>query len=312
MTDGDHSPHRYPVAARAGAASRRRAATGTPVTARRDVLRCAVPALLGRDGVPLLLDLGLLAAQRAEVVQLRAAHVTARDDLDGLEARGVHRERALDTDAEADLADREGLADPAAAARDDDALEHLDPCARAFDDLDVHLEGVAGAEGRDVGPQRCGIDLVEGMHGVRFLALPQVRHVVEGAPLGGGPEGSWSGASGATHEACPGVVVAVSPVAETRPARTNEPVCHTGRAATNAGQSPWRVSTPSTTVQPCSARTSRSRASRPATSSPATRSDRLIAVRVSASSRRHRAIRPWCPDSRTSATSRSAHTGGLV
>ena len=79
-----------------------------------------------RRGLALLLDLGLLAAQVAQVVQLGAAHVTAGHDLDLLDDRGVHREGALDADAEADLADGEGLAEAAALAADDDALEDLD------------------------------------------------------------------------------------------------------------------------------------------------------------------------------------------
>src|SRR3954469_23790446 len=74
----------------------------------------------------LLLDLGGLAAQLAEVVQLRPADVAAGDDLDPLDDRGVHREGALHADAEADLADGESLADAAALTADDDALEDLD------------------------------------------------------------------------------------------------------------------------------------------------------------------------------------------
>src|SRR6478609_6400749 len=98
------------------------------------------------DGVALLADLGSLAAQTTQVVELRAAHVTTADDLDVVDDRRVQREGALDADAERDLADGEGLADAAAVATDDDALEDLDTRARALDDLDVDLEGVAGAE----------------------------------------------------------------------------------------------------------------------------------------------------------------------
>ena len=61
--------------------------------------------------VATFLDLGGLAAQVAQVVELRAAHVTAGDDLDLLEDRAVQREGALDADAERDLADREGTPD---------------------------------------------------------------------------------------------------------------------------------------------------------------------------------------------------------
>ena len=89
----------------------------------------------------------------------------------------VHREGALDADAEADLADGERLADAIALAPDDDALEDLDARAGALDDLDVDLERVAGTEVRDVGAQRGGVDSVEDLHRDLFLAVPQVTHV---------------------------------------------------------------------------------------------------------------------------------------
>src|SRR3954447_26409120 len=103
-----------------------------------------------------LLDLGGLAAEVAQVVELRAAYVATGHDLDLLEDRGVDREGALDADAEGDLADREGPADARALDSDHDALEHLDAGAVALDDLDVDLDGVAGAEGGDVVAQRGG------------------------------------------------------------------------------------------------------------------------------------------------------------
>src|SRR5215218_2999734 len=62
---------------------------------------CPAAVVSARDGVALLLDLGGLAAQLAEVVQLRAADVTAGDDLDLLDDRGVYREGALHAHAEA-------------------------------------------------------------------------------------------------------------------------------------------------------------------------------------------------------------------
>src|SRR3982074_2880991 len=71
--------------------------------------------------VALLLDAGLLATQVAQVVQLGATDVTTGDDLDRLDRRAVEREGPLDTDAVADLADREGLARTTALAADDHA-----------------------------------------------------------------------------------------------------------------------------------------------------------------------------------------------
>src|SRR3954463_8205672 len=92
------------------------------------------------------LDLGGLPAQVAQVVQLGPADVAAGHDLDLLEDRRVEREGPLDTHAEGDLADREGAADAGALEADHDALEDLDARARALGDLDVDLDGVAGAE----------------------------------------------------------------------------------------------------------------------------------------------------------------------
>ena len=68
------------------------------------------------------------------------------------------RERALHAGAEADLADREGLAQAAAVTADDDTLEDLDAGAGALDDLHVDLHGVAGTEVGDVGAQRGCVD----------------------------------------------------------------------------------------------------------------------------------------------------------
>src|SRR3954452_3431608 len=117
-----------------------------------------------RDGHALLLDLGGLAAQLAEVVQLGPAHVTAGHDLDLLDDRGVHREGPLDADAEAHLADGEGLPDAAALTADHGALEDLDAGTVALDDADVHLDGVAGTELGDVVAQRVGVECVQGVH----------------------------------------------------------------------------------------------------------------------------------------------------
>src|SRR5450759_1477855 len=107
-------------------------------------------ASAGARHVALLLDLGSLAAQVAQVVQLGAPDVTAGHNLDLLDDRAVQREGALDADAEAHLANRVRLADTAAVATDDNALEHLDAGTRAFNDLDVDLDVVTGAERRDV------------------------------------------------------------------------------------------------------------------------------------------------------------------
>src|SRR5256885_17030973 len=112
------------------------------------------------------------------------ADVTAGHDLDLLDDRGVQREGALDADAEADLADGEGLAHTGALAADDDALELLDAGAVALDDLDVHVDGVAGTEVRHVDAHR---QLVDGGQLVHVLSswAPQVGHGF------GGKTGIW-------------------------------------------------------------------------------------------------------------------------
>src|SRR5215210_8960189 len=91
-------------------------------------------------GVPALADAGALADAAAEVVELGPAHVAAGGDLDALDLRRVHGERAFHADAEGLLAHGEGLAHPFALALDHDALEDLGAAAGALDDLEVHLE----------------------------------------------------------------------------------------------------------------------------------------------------------------------------
>ena len=116
----------------------------------------------------------IVAAKTAQVVQLRATHVTATLDLDLLDDRAVQREGTLDADAEAHLAHGEGLLHAARVAGDDDACEHLDARARAFGDVHVHLDGVTGREDGDVAAEGCRVDGVEDLHDRHFLRPPQV------------------------------------------------------------------------------------------------------------------------------------------
>src|SRR4051812_11431894 len=104
-----------------------------------------------------LLDLGLLAAEIAEVVELRPPDITLRDDLDTVQYRRVQRIGPLHADAEADLPDREGFTEPVTLATDHHALEDLDTGAVALDHPGVHLHGVPGAEHGQVGPLRLGV-----------------------------------------------------------------------------------------------------------------------------------------------------------
>src|SRR4051794_20103091 len=81
-----------------------------------------------------LFDLGLLAAELAEVVELRPADVAASDDLDAIQRRAVDRVGPLDADTEAHLPYGECLAQPGTMASDDHALEDLDTGPVTLDD----------------------------------------------------------------------------------------------------------------------------------------------------------------------------------
>src|SRR3546814_12555781 len=96
----------------------------------------------------MLADARRLAGAATQVVELRTAHIAAAHHLDGIDARAVQREDALDTLAVRQLAHGEGGVEAAVAARDADALESMDELARAFDHLHVHAHGSARSEQR--------------------------------------------------------------------------------------------------------------------------------------------------------------------
>src|SRR5450759_1601492 len=114
---------------------------------------------------PLLLDLRRFSDPVAQVVELRPADVAAGRDLDVGDDGRVQGEGALHADPEADLADRERLADPAAFAADHDALEDLDPLPVAFHDPDVDLDRVAGGEWGPVVAEMRAVNEIGGVHG---------------------------------------------------------------------------------------------------------------------------------------------------
>src|SRR4051812_40523156 len=132
-----------------------------------------------RAHVAALADAGALADAASQVVELRAAHVAAGGDLDALGLRRAHGGRALHADAEGLLADREGLAHPLALALDDDALEDLRTATRALDDLEVHLDAVAGLEARDAAQLGALEAVDDGAHGEKRAASQ------DGAPRNG-------------------------------------------------------------------------------------------------------------------------------
>ncbi len=105
-------------------------------------------------GVAALAHAGALADTITKVVELRAADVAPRGELDALDLRGMQREHPLHADAERLLAHGESLARAMALALDDDALEDLHAAAGALDHLEVHLDAVARREARDAAQLR--------------------------------------------------------------------------------------------------------------------------------------------------------------
>src|SRR5207249_1210484 len=99
-----------------------------------------------RPAVPPLANARLLADAAAQVVQLGAADVADRRDLDLLDLGRVEREGPLDTHPERLLADGEGLARAGALSLDHDPLVDLDPAPLALDHLEMDADGIPGLE----------------------------------------------------------------------------------------------------------------------------------------------------------------------
>ena len=62
----------------------------------------------------------------------------------------MNGEGTLNTNAEGNLADGEGLANACTLAANNEALEDLDTVVLTFNDLNVNVQGVTGAECGDV------------------------------------------------------------------------------------------------------------------------------------------------------------------
>src|SRR5918996_1036873 len=100
------------AAATTGPARGPRPASSTPTRRYSSAQTARSRASVGRGGMSalaLLPDSGGLAAQRAEVVQLRAAHPSPANQLDRGDRGAVDRKEPLDSHPRRDLADREGL-----------------------------------------------------------------------------------------------------------------------------------------------------------------------------------------------------------
>ena len=85
--------------------------------------READASLLLRGKLQLLLQLGAAAHAAAQVVELRAADLTAADDLDVVDGGRMDGEDLLHADAVGQAADGDGLLDAAVLLGDDGALE---------------------------------------------------------------------------------------------------------------------------------------------------------------------------------------------
>ena len=90
---------------------------------------------LAGAGAGVLDDTSRLTATVAQVVELGATDLTAANDFDAFDQRGVNREYALDAFAVGDLANREVFLQAAAGAGDADAFIGLNAGTVAFRDL---------------------------------------------------------------------------------------------------------------------------------------------------------------------------------
>ena len=96
------------------------------------------------------LDLGLLAAQSAQVVDARLANLALLVEFDVLNHGGGNRETSFHTDVVGNLADGESAGLALAAALQDDALELLQTLFLSFDNLVGHRDGVTCLELRKI------------------------------------------------------------------------------------------------------------------------------------------------------------------
>ena len=181
-----------------------------------------------RADVAALANAGSLADAVAEVVELRAANVTASGDLDLLDLRRVHGERALHADAEGLLADREGLARTVSLALDHHAFEDLRAATRALDNLEVDADAIARLEAGDaaqLGALKGFDDSAHGKEKARRSA-PRV--------------GSVMVAEGAA--AAPLRPVGPSPTSGRRDLGQRSAVASSDIGPKGSGPPPWRVS----------------------------------------------------------------------
>lgn len=105
--------------------------------------REALSVLAGKAN---LANTGSLATTTTEIVQARTTHATSCYHLDFLGAWVVQGKSFFDADTVGDFADGIGGVHGATLTLDNDALENLDTLLIAFDNPNVDLDGIAGAE----------------------------------------------------------------------------------------------------------------------------------------------------------------------
>src|SRR3954466_14084276 len=157
------------AAATTGPARGPRPASSTPTrrcsSAQTARSRTSVGRGAMRSALALLPDSGGLAAQRAQVVQLRAAHPSPANQLDRGDRGAVDREEALDSHTRRDLADRKGLADAATPFSDDQPFERLKALLVTLADANHDPDRVSRIECRNVRAQALTGHFCQSFHG---------------------------------------------------------------------------------------------------------------------------------------------------
>ena len=116
------------------------------------------------------LDLGRLALQGTQVVQLGATHLAVTDDLHMVHTGRMDRERTLDANAVGHAANRKGFAHAAVAHGNHSTLKRLKTLAAALHNLDLHAHGVANGDLGQIGTElRCFDRTDDFAHGMCLL-----------------------------------------------------------------------------------------------------------------------------------------------
>src|SRR5258706_7878307 len=236
----------------------------------------------GCGAILLLDDAGRLAAQVAQVIQFRAAHLAAAHHLDRIDHRRHHRKDAFHAFAVGNLAHGKTLVEPGAGAADANTFIGLHARAIAFDHLDVDDHGVARSEFRNF---LAGGQLVELLF---FELLNEVHRKIS---IGGAPQPVRRGAARSS------IYPAIARIWRSYTAKAA--ACHPsvvffGRFWPGLV---WTGPVWAGLVWACLA---------------AHRSGRRALVRASASARRQAATRAWSPDNRISGIGWPSNSCGRV